>query len=665
MQRDNPDFWAISSPEWLQNGWDKVRTNQGAHGGDHLTIDQFSSASSSRLLGLSRKLREGNYRPGPLRRVYVPKRNSEELRPLDIPCVGDRVVQAAVAQYLQPALEEEFEDSSFAYRPGRGVHDAVVRIGQYRRQGFTHVVDGDIRKFFENVPHEPLIMQLEELVNDPRLMDLIWTWLEWYAPQGRGLPQGSPLSPALANLYLDSIDEALKTHGVRLVRYADDFIILTRSEGKAEKALERVANLLEGAGLELNLEKTRIVSFDQGFRFLGHVFVRSLMFRDLVVDETPSEDALTLIQNAIQQDHARDAAALSAFDKTPEAAIGGTTDIDYSLSRRWRTLYLLEPGRVLSVSAESFAVYEGDTRIFAIPANRVGRIEVGARCEIKTSSLDLAASYGVPITRLDGYGAPVGHWVPEGQGHAARHMEQFRMAESSAGLEVAREVVMARIFNQFTLLKRLDRKSRDPDIAALSIRFRRLVRRVQFDESIDKMMGREGEAASLFWPAFSKMLPNDWRFPRRARLPASGRGEVALNVVCSLLARDLEVVVRRRGLHPGIGFLHRPRDDGHALVYDLMEEFRSPVVEACVAAAIARGQIEPDMFHRSNKSGWGVKRHGYSALIRAYEATANRTIKDPITCDKTTWRGLYERQAERLALHCEGLSTYQAYRMDY
>jgi CRISPR-associated protein Cas1 len=660
----NTDFNQISSLEWLQKGWDSVRINNGAPGGDGQTVEKFEKNSASRIIGISRKLREGNYRPGELRRAYIPKKNGE-LRPLDIPCVADRIIQSSVAQYLQPVFEAEFEDNSFAYRPGRGVLDAVQRIGQYRRQGFTHVVDADIRHFFERVAHDPLIYKLEELISDRKLVDLIWTWLEWYNPSGRGLPQGSPLSPALANLYLDNVDEALDGHGLRLVRYADDFVILAKSEKKARSALAKARQILLEAGLEINEDKTRIVSFNRGFQFLGHVFMRSLVFRNVMSDDIPQEDALSAIQEQLKSDEEAERAKLLQFDDDPMAAMTDLQPKDLSFSRRWRTLYVLEPGRTLSSAGEAFTVMEDKARLLGLPANKVGRIELGAAVLIDTSALDLASLHDVPIVRLDGFGTPTGIWQSPRMNHAERHIAQFRASESEVGLETAREIVMARIWNQRILLKRLDRKKPIDQLSEASVRFKRILRRVQFDDDIPTMMGREGEAAAIYWRLLSSYLPEKWRFPSRSRNPASGCAEVALNVVSHLLARDISIAVKRRGLHPGIGVLHRPRDDGEALVYDLMEEFRAPIAEASVVAAIGRETLSLDMFNRSNLTGWSVNRDGYRALVKAYETTANRNLRDPIDKTQTTWRGLMELSAERFALACEGSEKYHAYRMDY
>jgi CRISPR-associated protein Cas1 len=662
---DGSWFQEISSPRMLQSGWDRVRINGGGPGQDGLTVSVFNRNASSRIIGISRKLRSGRYLPSPSRRVYIPKK-SGGVRPLDIPGIEDRIIQASVALFLQPHFENEFEDSSFGYRPGLGVRDAVRKVAKYRREGFRYVVDADIRRYFENVSHERLIPKLEQIIDDQKLIDLIWTWLEWYAPSGRGLPQGSPLSPALANLFLDQVDEEIAGRGVRLVRYADDFVLLCKGEKTAEKALEDASRLLHQHSLELHQEKTKIVTFDQGFRFLGHVFVRSLVFQDTALDETPSEDAIESIQLALREDREAETTRLKTLDADPVGALSGTSAQDLSLSRRWRTLYVLEPGRRLSATGEAFTVMEGETRIIGLNAERVGRIEIGNSVLIDTIALDLAAAHNVPIVRLDGRGAPTGKWLSVGHDHGARQMAQFKTSASpDKSLSLAKKFTEARVHNQWVLLKRLDMKSKRPELADVSVKFRRIIRAVPHVDNVAILRGREGEAGKLFWRQYSLSLPQRWQFPTRSRKPASGITEVLLNLSVSLLARDVEVALLRAGLHTGIGFYHVERNSGDALVYDFMEEFRAPVAEACVAAAIGRNQVRVAMFNRDSKNGWGISREGYKAIVRAYETSMNRTLTDPVNKDRTTWRGLITQQAQRLALHCEGETEYTAYHMDY
>lgn len=250
---------------------------------DGITIADFEKDLYQNLSVLQRELEQGDYSPLPLLKILVEKENGEA-RPLAIPTVRDRVAQAAVYQILNPLLEAEFEDCSFAYRPGRSVKQALYRVKEYRDKGYTWVVDLDIDDYFDNINHDLLLEKLKQYIADEKVLRLIRLWFEAevYDGQGifrmtKGIPQGSVISPLLANLFLDELDEELLQRGYRLVRYADDYLILCKTKDKAQEAMELTDELLAQLELELNPEKTRITTFDQGFRYLGAIFLKSMI----------------------------------------------------------------------------------------------------------------------------------------------------------------------------------------------------------------------------------------------------------------------------------------------------------------------------------------------------------------------------------------------------
>jgi group II intron reverse transcriptase/maturase len=222
------------------------------------------------------------YRPLPLLKILVDKGNGEA-RGLCIPAVRDRVAQAAALQVIEPVLEKEFEDCSFAYRKGRSVKQAIHRIKEIYDQGYRWVVDADIDAFFDSVDHELLLKKVRKYILAEDLVEFIRLWVNAEIWDGKtiktmqkGIPQGSPISPILANLFLDELDEAFLKNGYRVVRYSDDFIVLCKSPGKAQEALEFTNEILER--LMLRLDEGEIVSFDQGFKYLGVYFVKSMIF---------------------------------------------------------------------------------------------------------------------------------------------------------------------------------------------------------------------------------------------------------------------------------------------------------------------------------------------------------------------------------------------------
>ena len=279
-RRHNALIGKVIDSSTLEAAWTRVRRNAGVAGGDGISCRVFERDAPDRLKRLRRDLRAGRYVPGPVRRVEIVKETGGT-RPLAIPCVSDRVLQTAVAFTLTPILEPAMSSASFGYRLGLGVDDAVARIMELRRDNRSWVLESDVARFFETVPHGSLLDLLDERVGDSRLTDLVALWLGQSGTEERGLLQGSPLSPLLANLYLDEVDHLLDGPDGRLVRYADDFIVLSRRKTEAEMAKERAETLLAERGLALHPDKTRISRFEDGFWFLGHYFVRGLVLRDL------------------------------------------------------------------------------------------------------------------------------------------------------------------------------------------------------------------------------------------------------------------------------------------------------------------------------------------------------------------------------------------------
>lgn len=268
-----------AAPAMLEAAWARVRRNAGVAGGDGISCQAFERGAPSYLSRLRRDLLSGDYAPGPVRRVEVVK-EAGGTRPLAIPCVVDRVAQTAVAFTLGPLLEPDMSSASFGYRAGLGVADAVTRIAALRREGRNWVLESDIACFFESVPHCRLLDLMDLKVGDARISKLVASWLDRPA-DGKGLLQGSPLSPLLANIYLDEFDRLMDRSDGRLVRYGDDFVVLAKRKAEATAALERAARLLAERGLTPHPDKTRLASFDEGFWFLGHYFVEHLVLRDL------------------------------------------------------------------------------------------------------------------------------------------------------------------------------------------------------------------------------------------------------------------------------------------------------------------------------------------------------------------------------------------------
>jgi RNA-directed DNA polymerase len=249
---------------------------------DGQTVGQFERDAGKRIQRLHEQLRAGTYEPQPVRRVLIPKEGSREFRPLGIPTIRDRIVQTALRYVIEPIFEKKFSGCSYGFRPKRSTKDALRQVQTHLDGGYTWVVDVDIQRYFDTIPHDRLIREVETEISDRRVLKLIEAYLKQgvmdgtksYAALEEGTPQGGVISPLLANIYLHPVDEAMEVAGYALVRYADDCVVMCRTQAEAERALARICELMEIRGLTLHPEKTKLVDATApgGFDFLGYHF---------------------------------------------------------------------------------------------------------------------------------------------------------------------------------------------------------------------------------------------------------------------------------------------------------------------------------------------------------------------------------------------------------
>ena len=279
----------------------KIRANGGKPGVDHETVQNFEEDLETNLEKLTEELKEERYQPRAIRRAWIPKPGSKEKRPLGIPTVRDRVTQAAIRHVLEPIFEKDFAEQSYGFRPNRGCKDALRRVDELLKKGHHWVVDADLKKYFDTIPHEKLMKRVEEKIADGPVLGWIRKFLkqeimetaETWTPE-EGTPQGAVLSPLLSNIYLNPLDHLMVEKGYEMVRYADDFVVLCRSNEEAQRALEEVRGWVNEAGLTLHPEKTRIVDARErgGFDFLGYHFERGYKW--------PREKSLTKLKDTIR-----------------------------------------------------------------------------------------------------------------------------------------------------------------------------------------------------------------------------------------------------------------------------------------------------------------------------------------------------------------------------
>lgn len=291
----------VFSERNLQAAFWKVAKKKGAPGVDHETVRAFEERLPGAIRELSEALTTDRYAPQAIRRVDIPKPGTNETRPLGIPTVRDRVVQAAVVGAIEPIFERDFAEHSYGFRPGRGCKDALRRVSELLAQDCVYVVDADLKGYFDSIPHGRLMNRLEEKIADGRVLRLIAAFLKAdildeakrWTPE-EGAPQGAVLSPLLSNIYLDPLDRLMAGQGIEMVRYADDFVILCKTADDAERALALVQQWVEKNDLTLHPTKTRIVdSRTESFDFLGYSFRGQ--------DHWPRKKSIQKLRDAIRE----------------------------------------------------------------------------------------------------------------------------------------------------------------------------------------------------------------------------------------------------------------------------------------------------------------------------------------------------------------------------
>jgi group II intron reverse transcriptase/maturase len=265
---EGPQLENIANLETLAEAWSRVRANKGGPGGDGVTIAQLAPQIERSLQSLSQALLSGSYRPRKVRRAFIPKPNGGH-RPLSIPALIDRIAQTAAMLVLEPEFDQRMSETSLAYRVGRGVPQAIDAVQHAYADGLGWTVDVDIKSYFDTIWHRQLMTDLAIWIDDERILRLLLRWLRTFGRRGRGIAQGSPISPLLANLYLHPVDRLMATAGYRMVRYADDFVVLTADAKEAGCALRDVERFLRGRGLTINKDKTRVVPPGREVQFLG------------------------------------------------------------------------------------------------------------------------------------------------------------------------------------------------------------------------------------------------------------------------------------------------------------------------------------------------------------------------------------------------------------
>jgi CRISPR-associated protein Cas1 len=656
--------------ERLEEALDHVLESSEAAGEDGATPDDFARGSERRLGEIAHQLTAGRYRPSPLAGCLLPKQGGG-VRPLAIPTVRDRVAQRAVAQVLAEAVDTLLEDCSYAYRKGFSRAGAARALEQAYVDGYRYVLDADVAAFFDSVDHRRLFAKLAALWPLDPVVGLLAEWVR--APvvfdgrtieRDRGLPQGAAVSPLLANLFLDEFDDEVLGAGYRLVRYADDFVVLARDAEEARRARAVVVEALADLGLRLSAEKTAVRSFEGGFSYLGYLFVRSLVLekegddeeagaaRPLAPDDVPAESWLAEVPFARVRALVAGKAARGRRRAVTVVPLG---DGEPALAPARRPLYVSSHAARLRRDGGRLVVAAGEgSEERGYPLESLSHVTFIGHSRATVPLLLSLAADRVPsffCRRSGEVYAQLGPCEPDW----TLWLEQARRAEDSElRLRFARELVTAKLHNQATLAVRFDWRGREAAAGEL----RRLAAAAANQGTVESLLGLEGRGAALFFAALAENLPAEWGFSRRQRQPPPDPVNAMLSFGYTLLYNHAATALTVAGLNPRIGLFHQGRGRHDALASDLVEEMRW-LVDALVWSLVAQKRVAAGDFTESPDGRYPCwMTADFRRRFIGYFEDRLHTAFTPTDGERTTYRehlAAQARQVERLVRGAAGV----------
>lgn len=699
---------AIFSFEALRAAWEKVRRNKGCAGVDGETIAHFEQNADLYLTELGQHLLAGTYRPMPLRRFSIPKKDGTR-RLLGVPTVRDRIVQQALLRALQPILEPQFEPCSFAYRPGKSHQSAVRQVSHWRDRGYEWVLDADIVRYFDHIQHARLFAEVEERVHPPdwvpaqtlfEFRSAIFALLAgWVAagvltPAGivfpeQGVPQGSVVSPILANIYLDDFDEIFMAADVKLVRYADDFVILAKREAAIVQAQEQVADVLAEMDLQLHPGKTQITHFDRGFRFLGHAFVGDLVVpvqrhQPLTLPTRESAQDYRLVYTdptagANQMQQALVASLRAAQQPIPPPLY---VVLGYQVRQRqpvtiqsseweWKpgmsTLYLMQQGTTVTKAQGRFRVQVPRLDPLEIPLREVEQVLVFGNIQLTTAVISECLDHQVPVVFLSQLGDYKGHlWSAEYDDISTELRQYQRQGDVPFKLATARAIVAGKLANSRQLLLRLNRKRRQTSVAEAIAGLRQDITALEQADNLAAIRGHEGAAAARYFRALGQLIVNEaFSFTERNRRPPKDPVNSLLSFGYTLLFNNVLSLILAAGLNPYLGNLHGSAKKQTFLAFDLVEEFRSPIVDSLVIQLINQKFFKPTDFTWPRATG-GIYLNDAARrpFLKQFEGRLSSEIAHPDASTLVSYRRAIQLQVQRYKQALLTGSPYQPYRKE-
>ncbi len=630
-------------------------------------FQEFEKTLSSNINSIITSVKTGEYIPSDLIGMMIEKSGGNK-RALAVPDVRDRILQRAVANIITPSIERLLEDTSFAYRKGLSRKTAARAIKEAKSKGMNYVLKCDIEAFFDNVDWQILFKKLDILFGNDPVLSLLKVWVRQSVIlnnlriiRRQGLPQGSVISPLLANLYLDQFDEEIEDR-FKLIRYADDVLILCRSEEEAEEAKREVEESLKELKLEINKNKEGIFTFDEGFQYLGYLFAKSQ-----IKESKTGKPVFVSDKNELDED-----VKLHKNNWIAHASTDNIKSIDSIKLKRPATAETIRPQAELRsqipiyVNGYSNSVrVDGDALVITdeeaeesnpkkIPFDQIGlvlflgmpRVTLPAVVKLKENNIPLYFAHGSGKLYLSILNEPKNYsfW-----------MKQLKISEDeTAKLNFAKNIVQAKIHNCKSTLSRNDG---DAALIAQLDNYKNLAANA---DSIDGLRGIEGKASAIYFNGYVAMFSPEWKFEGRQKHPAVDPVNAMLSLGYTLLYNHIATALQAYGINPEIGFYHTPKPNHFSLASDLIEEVRF-MIDRLVHYLVKRNIITLSDFSTApeGKKGCWMNFESRKKYIAQFELRLNTKFSpDGMDGDVTYFQYFYFNAQKIRKMISEGKLNY-------
>lgn len=601
----------ITADANLYGAWERVRDNARERSSWSKSLAAFEKDLGSNLSRIAADLRDGSWSPSVPAHVTMPKSDGRT-RHLHIPPVADRVVERAITQVLSALVDPHLSPWSFAFRPGRGVRDAVRELAVRRDDGATHVARFDIVDCFGSLDHRRLHDALRRYLDDPWLIDLVDRLVARDLPglprheKLVGIAQGSPLSPLLANLLLEDFDQALYDAGFAPLRYADDVAVATCGEQQARSVLQVAADRAADLGLRINPAKTAVASFDEVVEFLG----------ERIGPDRP------------------------LADDGQEAPLPAK-----------RTLYLtarcahvhLRRGHVRALTRDQ-------EELASVPLSGLGRIVAMGPVSVSAGLRSYAFEHDLEVLFLSRNGAWLGRYDGGCEVEPQLRRRQYRLLDDPDEMvRIGCRMAAGKIANQRALLLRYARRNDGTTDAEAIQALATHANDVTLATSRSQVMGYEGAATKRYHEALRGLFPTEAGFRRRTKQPPRDPANAALSFGYTLLTGEAHAACASVGLDPQVGVLHASGRNRAALAFDLVEEFRPLIVDSIALAAFRRGRLPKACFRKGAHGAVLLNDRGRRVFINLYETRMLSRYRSALSGVRHSYRAGMREQAHHLA----------------